>query len=628
MTTKRYYSLISILFLSLSFIIPSISQDIKRIQPEWWFGGALGINFNFHSSNFNTLNSTAPLPVSFTDGSGICLYFAPMIEYRPHPVWGGMFAFGFDGRRGTFDDVRDTSTTYLLSTSMNYLSLEPSVRISPFEFPLYFFAGPRLSFNVAKSFTLKRTSQPDTEGDFINTRGTTIGGQIGAGYEFALTNPEKEWQINASPFLSLNFGQGPRSDVDWSLTTLRAGIAVKFGNTTEIISKVMREVQFSIRAPRIIPMERKVQETFPMRNYIFFDQGTDEIPDRYVSLMPEQASAFKEEQLLQPQPKDLTGRSRRQMMVYHNALNILGDRMRRYPNTNVTLIGSSEKGTAESEELAMTVKRYLMHRFFIEEERIVTKGNVKPPIPSVLPGATRELDLVVPEDRRVEISSSSPELLEPVQIISLQEDPLDSDVLFNVQNADEYFASWFVILTDENGKVTRFGPYTSRQERIPGKIILGEKMKGQYKVELEGQTSDGQIVKKEDSMKLIRSDEPEEAPGFRFSILFEFDQSKTVATYERFLTQTVVPLIPDGGSVIIHGHTDIVGEESHNLRLSQDRAHETMNVIEQALMKSGKTRVKFDTYGFGEDVRRAPFNNELPEERFYNRTVIIDIVPE
>jgi outer membrane protein OmpA-like peptidoglycan-associated protein len=80
--------------------------------------------------------------------------------------------------------------------------------------------------------------------------------------------------------------------------------------------------------------------------------------------------------------------------------------------------------------------------------------------------------------------------------------------------------------------------------------------------------------------------------------------------------------------VIIHVHTDIVGEESHNLKLSRDRAQETMAVLERVLAKNGKRRVKFDTYGFGEDVRRAPFDNRLPEERFYNRTVIIDIVPE
>lgn len=129
-------------------------------------------------------------------------------------------------------------------------------------------------------------------------------------------------------------------------------------------------------------------------------------------------------------------------------------------------------------------------------------------------------------------------------------------------------------------------------------------------------------------MRLIMSDEPEEAPGFRFSILFEFDQSKTVATYERFLTQTVAPMIPDGSSIIIHGHTDIIGEESHNLALSRARANETMAVIDKALQKLGKRNISYDTYGFGEDIRRAPFDNNLPEERFYNRTVIIDIVPE
>jgi hypothetical protein len=29
--------------------------------------------------------------------------------------------------------------------------------------------------------------------------------------------------------------------------------------------------------------------------------------------------------------------------------------------------------------------------------------------------------------------------------------------------------------------------------------------------------------------------------------------------------------------------------------------------------------------GYGEDSNRSPFNNKFPEERFYNRTVIIDI---
>jgi len=43
------------------------------------------------------------------------------------------------------------------------------------------------------------------------------------------------------------------------------------------------------------------------------------------------------------------------------------------------------------------------------------------------------------------------------------------------------------------------------------------------------------------------------------------------------------------------------------------------------LSNSGKKNVTFETYGFGEDTKQAPFENNLPEERFYNRTVIIDI---
>jgi hypothetical protein len=35
----------------------------------------------------------------------------------------------------------------------------------------------------------------------------------------------------------------------------------------------------------------------------------------------------------------------------------------------------------------------------------------------------------------------------------------------------------------------------------------------------------------------------------------------------------------------------------------------------------------FEVYGFGESEAFAPFGNTLPEERFYNRCVIIDIFP-
>jgi outer membrane protein OmpA-like peptidoglycan-associated protein len=500
--------------------------------------------------------------------------------------------------------------------------------VAPFSSPVYFYFGPRVGFNFSKSFTYRELGSADVNGDWSGTRSAVLGAQAGIGYDFSLTDASASSQVKLSPFLAVHLGQGPRTEETWSLSSVRMGIALKFGSTAESGERLAGEVQFHVRAPKVIPIERRVRETFPMRNYVFFDEGSSTVPNRYVKLTREQAASFKEEQLLHPEPKDLTGRSKRQMMTYHNVLNVLGDRMRRYPTASVTLIGSSDQGASSGGALASAVKQYLVEVFDIDAQRIRTDGREKPPIPSVQPGGTRELELVRPEDRRVDITSASPELLEPVQIISLQEDPLDSDVQLSVTGAENYLASWSVEVADESGSVKRYGPYTGGQERISGRTILGDKLHGQYTITMVGETKDGKSVRKEEPVRLTRTDQPDEELGLRFSIIFEFDQSKTVATYERFLSSTVAPLIPDGASVTIHGHTDIVGEESHNLKLSRDRANETQNVLERALSRSGKRKVKFDTYGFGEDVRRAPFENRLPEERFYNRTVIIDIVPE
>ena len=89
----------------------------------------------------------------------------------------------------------------------------------------------------------------------------------------------------------------------------------------------------------------------------------------------------------------------------------------------------------------------------------------------------------------------------------------------------------------------------------------------------------------------------------------------------------VTSKIPVGSKVIIHGHTDIIGGEAYNLNLSASRANDVRAIIEKALAKSGRTDVQFEVNGFGEDENKSPFENKTPEERFYNRTVIIDIVP-
>jgi outer membrane protein OmpA-like peptidoglycan-associated protein len=638
-----------------------LAQEAQRAQPTWWFGGAGAVNLNFYDGTTQMLNSALTTPAAFHKGFGAGWYLAALMEYRPNPVWGGMLQVGYDDRRGSFSETPcpcgEMST---LSTTLSYISIEPSLRIAPFSDGFYIFGGPRIGFNWAlnipktstsdeKTFVYTQGSNFASKAEFSDMRRTVLSGQIGVGYDIALVSQNDKNQVNISPFISYQpwfFSREPREVESWVVSTLRVGVAIKFGSGKIIhraehaaVPVVEREVQFSLRAPKAVPVKRRVRETFPLRDYVFFEEGSTEIPNRYVTLTKEQASSFKEEQLQEFQPISMAGRPLRQMTVYYNILNILGDRMKRSPGTSISLSGASPgNGSEYGKERAETVKRYLVDVFGIDSLRITTEGRDEPRIPSESPGGTKELALLRAGDRRVDIESNSPELLiqvggsshymmKPVQIVTEVEDPMDSRVIFYVVGAKEVLASWSLEITDDQGKVQRFGPFTRDQESISGNIILGDRSQGDYKVVMLGQTKSGKFVRKESSVHLVRRDAPMK-DVVRFRILFDFDKSKTIASYEKFLTEVVTPLIPDSGVVIIHGYTDIIGDEEYNENLSNERAQDAQNIIERAISSSGKHGITYETVGYGEDLRYASFDNFFPEGRFYNRTVIIDIVPD
>ena len=650
----------AIIFLMLLFAgLTGNTQEVKSSQPIWWFGGSVAANFNYFRGTTQMLNEDLTVPTAFHKGNGVKPYVSLLTEYRPNKIWGGMLNVAFDNRGGKFNgEVAPCNCAMTLSTNISYLTVEPSLRLAPFASAFYVFAGPTLNFNMSKAFTYTQEKQTDTRGDWSSVRETSISGQVGAGMDFPLSARTSAMQMILSPFVSFqtDFGHAPRSVESWDLYTIRMGTAFKFGKRGKstpavspaavmakpvIIPAVVgeKEVQFSVRAPKVVPLKRKVKETFVLGNSVFFDLGSTEIPNRYVKLNQTQAISFKEEDLQESQPGNLnSGRSSRQLVVYHNVLNIMGDRLRANPQSSITLTGASGRSPTEGKIMAETIKQYLVIVFGIDASRISTEGRDKPVNPSEQPGGTKELALLREEDRRVDIVSTSPELLmqvggisssflKPVQITAVQEDPLDSHVIFTATGAEELLSSWSVKVTDEEGNVQSYGPYKKDQASVSGKTILGNSTQGNYNILMLGQTKGGDSIRKESYVSLMKMDDDPKQEGLRYSIVFEFDKAKTIDTYEKFLTDIVVPLIPENGTVIIHGHTDNIGDEKYNQSLSQERALGAQKIIEHALSSAGKKGVKFETYGFGKDAGMAPFENNLPEERFYNRTVIIDIIP-
>jgi len=635
---------------------PLQAQVKKYTKPSLWYGGAVAGNFNFFNGSTQTLNSDLTTPRAFHKGFGLGLYAAPLLEFhRPDSRWGVMLQLGYDSRMGKFKEVIATpcNCPMDLSTKLSYLTIEPSLRFAPFKSNFYLFGGPRLAFNINKSFSYEQKSNPDfppqvtdyhLKGNFSNINQTLVSMQIGVGYDIPISSQNKKMQYVVSPVVSYQpyFGESPRSIESWTLNTVRVGVIIKLGKGREIpiplpVVIPTPEVLFTVNSPKNTPVAATIIETFPLVNYIFFDLGSTEIPNRYVILTKDQVQEFNEDQLKRVESNHSADRSTRELIVYYNILNILGVRMEKDPSSTITLVGSSEKGPEDGKLMAESVKNYLVTIFGIDASRIALEGRTKPKIPSEQPGGTRDLELLREGDRRVSIESNSPNLLmefqtgpdaalKPVEVSTIQEAPQDSYISFDIDQ--DVFTSWSLAIIDEKGIVQNYGPYTNEKMSIPGKSILGDRPEGDYKVTMIGQTSDGNTVTKDTTVHMVQWQPAANKEDLRFSVIYEFNDSKTIPMYEKYLTEIVVPKIPQNATVILHGYTDIIGDAAHNQKLSNERAENVKKIIEKSLKKEGRTDVTYELDGSGEDQKLVPFNNKYPEERSYNRTVIIDIIPQ
>ena len=636
------------ILLLLAFL--SLQSSLKaqdRVSPIWWFGASGGANFNFYRGSAQILNDNVTTSSSFENGFGVAPYVSVFVEYRQNKVWGLMFNVAYDGHRGSFTETNAPAgaAATSLNAEFDYIAFEPSLRIAPFAGNLYFFIGPRFAYNIVNNFTYQPESGPNNESKWSDVYGVRVSAQVGVGYEIPLSAPASTTQVNLSPFVAFlpYFGEQPRSIEDLSLTTVRAGIAIKIGcgpkqvaTAVVIPPAVIPEVQFSVAPPKSVPGQQVVRETLPLSNYVFFNSGSTEIPSRYTILTKDQAVGFNETQLQDCQKNPGT-RSSRQMTMYYNVMNIVADRMKKHPNATITLIGSSAgKGKEIGTANATAVKNYLVNVFGIDASRIAIEGRDRPIIASEQANSTIDTNLTNVEDNRVDIVSTSPYLmmevkgnsalcLAPIEVLALDGSSAnDAPVALSINGASSSLKSWSVNVTDEAGNTSHYGPFTSDNTTLSGSTILNGNKSGNYTIVMIAVTNAGDTIRKQSTFSLMRKAVPSQQEQMT-SILFEFDKSVTVATFDNFLTNTVAPHILSNSTVVISGYTDNVGTAEHNQTLSSERAEQAQLILEAATSKNNVTGVTYKTNGYGETG--VAFSNTLPEERFYNRTVIIDVIP-
>jgi outer membrane protein OmpA-like peptidoglycan-associated protein len=215
------------------------------------------------------------------------------------------------------------------------------------------------------------------------------------------------------------------------------------------------------------------------------------------------------------------------------------------------------------------------------------------------------------------------EMYAPIWIRTIDEASVDNDIIVSI-DPSQTFNSWNVVVTDDNGKSFTYGPFETNNERINPIDMLKGNEEGDFTANITMNTASGDVV--ESGEFFLKKIVDSESIGNRFSVIFNYAQSDAVIANEQTIRNDMAGRIAEGNKVMIHGHTDLIGSTSGNKTLSLKRANEVKDIFDDEFKKSSKN-IYTEAIGYGEAMTPATFNNDLPEGRFYNRNVIVDVIP-
>lgn len=621
------------------------TQSRSTIEAGWRFGLTGGLNYNLQALGLQFLDTTKVFnffPFEGVDGTGIGPYISLFSEYNSQDWWGAQLRLSYDSRNGkSTDNTLPQEKTF--DINLTYLTIEPLFRVNPFgPAGLYAVAGPLVGIKLSDGCDF--TPSPNEAAQQLvltDMNPLTFGLSGGLGYDMVIGDRMSDMRWYLAPFVegswmvqqrsgSPNILDQDKFDDIWSTVTVRAGVSLKLGIMPPIDELTVTEssdLNLALFAPDRLVAFRRYEEYFPLVTSVFFDNGSTDIPARYVRHNSGEAATFTENDLLDSSKigrLGATDRMAEQMNVYYNIMNIYGARLRQNPTSTLTLIGSAP-GTGDANTMADNVKNYLVSTYGIDAARITVETRDLPRIPS---GSARtpveDRPLTAEENRRVEFVTKPVDLGTPVRIRRVDRNPIENDLVLNI-NEDAKIKSWQLVVNGE-GKRQTYGPFSRASQRVSPAEIMRDLSEGTFTAEVVAITNDGQRISRTKDFKLTKKDEPGKQ-AHRYSIIFGYGQDDPVRTYETFLKTTVAQQIETGSKVYVLGHTDAIGDSTLNYNLSVKRAGEVRDIIRSETNRLAK-KAMYESVGYGEEESPSTFSNRTPEGRFYNRGVTIEVVPE
>ncbi|MDP4220637.1 MAG: OmpA family protein [Bacteroidota bacterium] len=374
----------------------------------------------------------------------------------------------------------------------------------------------------------------------------------------------------------------------------------------------------------LIVKEKQTIELYALLPMVFFDQGVGTLPSRYVLFSsPAETQNFSEDTVT----ATFNG--------YYNYLNILGLRLRKNPKTKIGIVGcnsqeaENEKSVDLSRQRAEVVKKYLVEIWGIDPERLSIEAR-KLPENSTLSTTPEGIQ----ENRRVEIHADDWEIIKPIKREQVITEPDWRTAMFSMTNGlrnDRIKSRQLVIshdgqtwatINDLGDITTTKSPEWNWRSDATHKLPDGE---SDLTVQMLVTDINGRVVKsnvdatgvRQFTQKMVKSENLSDKTREKYNlILFKYNSSDMGKWNHKILEEYVFERIKPSSDVQVNGYTDILGTPDYNLKLSENRANATKKDIEARIRGNVKTLV---AKGYGKTDPLYP--NELPEGRYYNRTV-------
>lgn len=638
--------------------------------PYWhWRAGIFAAGtLNLHQGAFDAYDGLQDCG-TFTDATTLGWTIGNVIDVRFDESWGARGRVGYWQADGTFTDPTPLSplvalpdgslvrlvSEYELNTILDVFTLDLLATYRPAS-GLSLGLGPHVGFATRASFEQTEsilepsgvtfadgsTSRLILAAPFDQTDGiaTTKELRLGATFELGYDIPLSD-RVDLTPEIGGTFAfTNVLSSFDWSVHMVRAGLRLSylFGAETVnapapppaeptpvvtppalptppyvLLDVVGRRDDGSTESvSEVVLSEATTVDVIPLLPHVFFDSASASLPSRYRDRSTSTTGFV---------PNELDGNI---IDVYHDILNVIGYRMQQRPSSTLSVKGHVEPASGELDPAlalsrATSVRTYLVQTWKIDPARIVVTSASLPSHPS-----NRSITDGREENRRVELTSNDLAVLAPVRRV-MSRSRIVPDPITVLPKVEPAMASTIRIASADGRTVATeaVAADASMSWRPAASDIAALLNSGQRRLVVTASSGEGDLYREARHVIGLRRstarDGDTETDTIRERhrlVFFDFDDDRISATDAPYM-EALQARLRTTSKITVTGYTDRIGDAGYNTALATRRAARVASTIKQRIVPE-----RVVERGAGPELIH---DNNLPEGRMYNRTVVIDV---